>query len=271
MTRRKVHFTETKATLLLTLYGKALESKLPDSALKDTYAAAAVAQIDYDFEKLKLKRDAMIGLAMRASMIDGWTRAFLASQPEATVVHLGCGLDSRVFRVDPPPTARWFDVDFPDVVALRREVYPARDHYELVGTSVTELGWIEALPSDKPALIVGEGLLPYLEPDKGIALLRKLVAHFPSGEMAFDVYSNLGVKTLTYQPSIRATGARLGWGIDDVNELVRAVPGLRLLDEVEAYDPEQVARMGRVKSAIVRLMLKVPALRKMGRLVRFQF
>jgi O-methyltransferase involved in polyketide biosynthesis len=29
------------------------------------------------------------------------------------VLHLACGLDTRVHRLDPPSSVRWFDVDYP--------------------------------------------------------------------------------------------------------------------------------------------------------------
>ena len=43
------------------------------------------------------------------------------------MVQLGCGMDSRVYRVDPPPSVRWFDLDYPEVVDLRRRIYPERE------------------------------------------------------------------------------------------------------------------------------------------------
>ncbi len=70
--------TEEKETLLITLFAKAGESRLPDSLLSDTFAAEAVRRIDYDFARLKVTRDMMVGLAMRARMLDDWVRAFIA-------------------------------------------------------------------------------------------------------------------------------------------------------------------------------------------------
>jgi hypothetical protein len=31
----------------------------------------------------------------------------------------------------------------------------------LIGTSVTDLGWLEPVPKDRPVLVVGEGLVHY--------------------------------------------------------------------------------------------------------------
>lgn len=276
LTAEPITLTEEKETLLITLYGKAGESHLPDSLLKDRYAAEAVSKINYDFDRLKLDRDLMIGVAMRAHILDDWARAFLTRHPDATVLHLGCGLDSRVFRLDPGPGIRWFDVDYPEVVALRRKLYPARENYTLIGTSVTDPAWLEQIPKDKPAMIIAEGLLPYLTPEEVPKLLRRLIKHLPSGELTFDAYSGLGLKFLRNLPSVRATGARLLWPLDDPRALERAVPQLALLNEFKAYDPqgydpEQVARMSWSARLAIYAFSLIPPLANMGRLLHYRF
>ena len=66
-------------------------------------------------------------VTVRTAQYDIWARQFLAVNEHCTVVHLGCGLDSRVFRLDPGPGVEWYDVDYPAVIALREKVYPTRD------------------------------------------------------------------------------------------------------------------------------------------------
>lgn len=276
MTAETITLTEEKETLLITLYGKAGESRLPDSLLKDRFAAEAVSKIDYDFDKLKLDRDLMIGVAMRAHILDGWARDFLSRNPGATVLHLGCGLDSRVFRIDPGPDIRWFDVDYPEVIELRRRLYPQRENYTLVGTSVTDPAWLATIPTDQPTMIIAEGLLPYLVQEEVHRLLQRLTAHLPGGELAFDGYSSLGLKFLRNLPSVRATGAKLLWPLDDPRELERQVPQLRLMNEFlaydpEGYDPEQVARMSWLARLTIHVFAMVPPLARMGRLLHYRF
>lgn len=276
MPPEKVSLTEEKATLLITLYGKAQESRLPDSLLKDRFAAEAVEHIDYDFSRLRVNRDMMIGLALRAYLFDHWVKAFLTAHTEATVLHLGCGLDSRVFRLDPGPQVRWFDVDQSEVIALRRRVYPEREGTTLIAASVTEPGWLEALPADRPTMIVAEGLMPYLPPVEMTRLIERLVRHFPAGEIAFDAYSRLGLKLIQYNPSIRATGARVQGSLEDPHDLERKIPGLVLLDDLKAYSPEgydpaQIARMSRLARLTIKVFNIIPALGKIGRLLRYGF
>ena len=88
-------------------------------------------------------------------------RRFSDRHPDAVVLHLGCGLDSRVFRLDPPATVQWFDVDQPDVIELRRKLYSDRDGYQMIASSVTDPAWLESIPADRPVLVVAEGLLMY--------------------------------------------------------------------------------------------------------------
>ncbi len=267
----KITLTQEKETLLITLFAKAGESRLPDSLLSDTFAAEAVRRIDYDFARLKVTRDMMLGLAMRARMLDDWVRAFIAENPDATVLHLGCGLDTRVFRIAPPPSIRWFDVDYPEVIELRRRLYPERDGYHLIGSSVLEPAWLEQVPADRPAMVVAEGLVMYLGQEEVQRLFTAITARVPSGEAAFDAFSRLGVRFVQRQHSIKATGAILRWGIDEPRELETMVPRLKFVREVAAYDPAWSGRFSLPARLSIRLMWILPTLRRLGRFLRYRF
>ena len=65
-------------------------------------------------------------MTVRTAQYDIWASQFLAVHQHATVIHLGCGLDSRVFRLDPGPGVEWYDVDYPAVIALREKLFPTR-------------------------------------------------------------------------------------------------------------------------------------------------
>jgi hypothetical protein len=77
-------------------------------------------------------------VATRAATFDLLTTRYLADHPDATVLHLGCGMDSRVFRVDPPASVQWFDVDYPDVIDLRLSAH-ARSSMSICGRSLRRL------------------------------------------------------------------------------------------------------------------------------------
>lgn len=267
----QIGLSGARETLLITLQAKAVESTLPDSLLHDHFAAEAMRRLGQTAPRLDVGHDMTIGIALRAYLVDRWTQSFIARHPDATVLHLGCGLDSRIFRIDPPDEVRWFDVDFPEVITLRRKLYPERANATLIASSVTETEWLATIPDDRPTIVIAEGVLPYLRAEDVHNLLRRLVDHLPVGEIVFDGYSHLGLQMLRFNPAIRATGAALSWGIDDPRTLERQVPGLSLLEEVMDYDPGQIDRMSAPARIAVQVFSMIPVLHRMGRLLRYRF
>ncbi|MFD2420030.1 class I SAM-dependent methyltransferase [Amycolatopsis pigmentata] len=184
----KVDFTGVQSTMLVTLFLRALDAKDPHPVLGDRFAADAVDRIAYDWSKLDKPNMARnrFPVVLRATRFDEWTIDFLRRHPDATVLHLACGLDSRAFRLDLPAGVRWFDVDLPDVIALRRRLYQETDGYHMIAASVTDEAWLAEIPAGRPTLIIAEGLLMYLHEAEVRQLLRRLTDRFPSGELIFD-------------------------------------------------------------------------------------
>jgi O-methyltransferase involved in polyketide biosynthesis len=274
MEANKVRLPREKETYLATLYGKALDVAAEHPILGDQFAASAVARIDYDFKALKLPKGAEITLPLRARHFDQWTRAFLAANPEATVLHLGCGLDTRVDRIDPGPKVRWFDVDFPAVIALREQLYPERDGYRRIGSSVTDLAWLDAIPGDTPVLVVAEGLVMYLREKDGTALFRRITEQFPGGQVVFDAYSWTMVRLVSRLVRVGGAKIELVWGIDDPRDLEKQVPKLHLVENVAFLTmPELVGRLSNnwISGAIHRVMGRLPFYRKLVRHLRYEF
>jgi O-methyltransferase involved in polyketide biosynthesis len=258
-------------TMLATLYAKALDADLPNPILGDRYAKEVVKRIDYDWKKTTITARTSPSVTTRSAHFDNWVRQFLAVHPEAVVLHLGCGLDSRFFRLDPGPGVDWYDVDYPDVAALRQQLYPSSDHYHVVAASVTDPAWPADVPQDRPALMIAEGLTMYLTRDDGIALLRRVVEHFPSGELQFDAFNKLGIKTQWSNMVVRRSGSTLYWGINGPDDIIEAVPGLRLLACVSPFDSDTFKEVPRVYRAMANVMSVVPALRYMARYHRYAF
>lgn len=267
----RVRLTGEKATLLATLYGRALDAQSPRSILRDSMAVEAVRQIDFDFTKAGMRRGDEVSVALRARHFDGWVREFLAAHPNATVLHLGCGLDTRVWRVDPGPGVRWFDVDFPDVIDLRRQLYPAREGYELIASSVTDPAWLGAVPNDQPALMVAEGLVYYLTPDEGRTLFQRIVHHFPGGQFAFDALSRRGIRLQRFNKAIQAAGATVSWGIDSCAEIEAIHPRLRCLTAMSAFDLEGFDTLKPAYRVMVKLARRFPTMKRMAVFYRVGF
>jgi len=258
-------------TMLATLYAKALDADAPHSILADQYAKAAVARIEYDWETTTINARRAPSVAVRTLRFDNWTRQFLAVHDEAVVLHVGCGLDARVYRVDPGEGVRWFDIDYPDVIALRERVYPGRMNYRMLPASVTDPSWVAGIPADCPVLFLGEGLTMYLTKDDGLALLRRVVDRFASGELQFDSFSTFGIRTQVINAVVHRSGSKLHWGIDGPGDIVDAVPGVRLLAWESVFDSDTFDLVSPAFRRLGRAMASVPALRTMAQYHRYAF
>ncbi|KKE99698.1 class I SAM-dependent methyltransferase [Mycolicibacterium obuense] len=254
-------------TLLCMLYLRAHESRQPESILGDHHAAAAVERIEYDWARIhRVVRPTVnqYGAALRGTYFDAAIGAFSAAHPSATVVHLGCGLHSRAFRIS-APSLRWFDVDLPQIIALRSQLYAETDRYRMIGSSVTETDWMSQLPVGGPAVIAAEGLLMYLTEPQVLELVRRLTSRFDSGEVVADLLSPWGPRL-----SRMFTSGIITWGSRDGTEIASAAPTLQLVDSRSVVDgfhriPRKTARL------LYRLQHAIPATRDYDRLYRYTF
>lgn len=257
---------------LITLYGKALDSRKENSILNDTFANEVISKIDFDFTKLKTPKGAEVSLPLRARHFDGWTREFLIAHPGATILNLGCGLDSRVFRIDPPASVHWYDVDLPDVIDLRRDLYPERTGCILIGSSVTDPGWLDNIPADHPVLVVAEGLLQYLTEQDVINLFTRITGKFPGGQIIFDAYSRNMIHMVMLLSAARRSRPVLLWGIGDPRELEKHIPHLRLITDISFLTmPELVERISPSRIGRAISLVMSPFVKKMVRHLRYEF
>ena len=268
----KITLTGAQETMLATLYGRAVDSGRATSVLHDDEAQRAVDRIDYDFSKTGMNTTSAVGVAIRAKTLDDWTRDFIRRTPSCTVLHLACGLDTRVHRIERPDTVRWIDVDMPDVVALRHKLLPEPSgDYRLVASSVTEDAWLADVPADRPVVAVFEGLSMYLTQAEGHALISRITSRFAGGELLFDVYGSWGIKLQKLVPAVRNAGATLHWGVDDPREIEALRPGLTTVDAWRSVDLphlDALPRSGRIQMKIVSA---IPKLRDVGKLLRLRW
>jgi methyltransferase (TIGR00027 family) len=261
-----VRWGSVEWTNLCTLYLRAYESRLQRPILGDRAAAEAVDRIDYDFARMRwwsMPSTNQFLVAMRAKRLDDWAADFVGRHPDAVVLHLGCGLDSRAYRLDLPPGVQWFDVDQPQVIDLRRKLYDDHDGYTMIGSSVTNPDWLEQVPADRPALIVAEGLLMYLTKTEVRDLLQRLTDRFSTGEVVADLLSQWAGRIS------KVTKWFDEWGTKDGHELTEWNPRLNLVETSMVVDPAKIPLQP--QRALYRLLYRIPAIRNYDRLFRFRF
>lgn len=277
MITEKIQFTKEKETMLMTLSGRAIQSQWKNPILHDPWAEEAMRHIDYDMSNTlkgvsswSMWKD--IGctiIATRAATFDLLTNRFLADHPDAVVIQVGCGMDSRAFRVNPPASVQWFDVDYPDVIDLRRQLFPGRDAYHLVGAPLEDLSWLDGVARDRPGLLIAEGVLHYLGETEVKTLLNAVVSHFPGGQMIFDICNLMIVKRAG--TNVGGTGATYKWGLDDPEDIRQLEPRLELIKEFRPSELVAFSRFPLWWRTLYRAQEVISTLRRMERTIVYRF
>jgi len=223
-------------TLLIILAIRAFESQRPDALIKDERAEVLVSQMDQDFLRKKLAKIedySQVATILRSRDFDRHARDFLARHPEAVVVHIGCGLDTRFERVD-NDQVEWYDLDLPEVIALRRKLIGGESQrYHLLACSVLDSVWLDTVSAhrQRPFLFLAEGVLMYFDEAQVKSLVLTLKEHFPGAELVFDAFSPFFSWANNLRVTLTKIGARSYWALKRSKDLKRWGDGIRLLDE----------------------------------------
>jgi O-methyltransferase involved in polyketide biosynthesis len=269
--------TPVEQTAFLTVYARALDSRWPQPVLGDTLADEVVGKIDYDFTGLGVQTSVVCHTALRAKMLDDRVRAFIERHPDAVVVDLGAGLDSGFYRVAPPPTVDWYSVDLPGITALRDEVLPVDPHSHSVPLSLAVAHWPDAIPADRPAMLVADGLFAFLTEPVIIGIFRRITGHFRSGELAFNDYGRIGwVSRIALkvfpQKMFKDIGSQWGYpGFKDADHPETWNPKMRLVEEASVAHAPEVDLFPRWLRVATRLMGKTRAGARKARILRYAF
>ncbi len=256
-------------TLLITLAIRAFESQRPDALVKDERAEALVRRMDQDLLRGKLARiedHSQVATILRSREFDRHAQDFLARHPQAVVVHIGCGLDTRFERVcsEQPDTGQveWYDLDLPEVIELRQKLIGSEGEcYHLLACSALDRSWLETVSVHRPRpfLFLAEGVLMYFEEAQVRSLVLALQEHCPGAELVIDAFSPFFSWANNLRVSRTKVGARSHWALKHGTDLERwSDPstrlrggGIRLLDERFPY---QYPEVGLRRALRVRLL-----------------
>lgn len=268
MDSRKINLSEEKETLLITLQAKAQDSRSKNPILDDKKAAEFLHMIDYDFENVSHFGNEI--MVIRAKQLDTWLQIFIKKYPSATVLNLGCGLDTRIARINPPSMINWFDVDFPEVIELRKSFFKSQKGYVMISSSITDLNWLNEIPKDQPTIILAEGVLEYLTEDEVKELLNLITSNFPKGQIAFDVMSSFAVNSGKDRLK-ETTGAVHQWTVDDINTVDQLNGKLERKTALSIFRSKYIHKLPLKTRLLYSVLGMIPNFRSMMKLLLYKF
>lgn len=226
-------------TLLLPLACRAIESRRSDGLIHDPKAIEIVAQLAYDFARLERQRFHHLNIGLRAREFDRVVCMFMAEHPDGVVVDIGCGLDTRFERLD-NGRVTWFNLDFPEVMALRERFFAPHPRCHTLACSVMEFAWMDRVAQHPgPYFFLAEGVFPYLAEDELKSLMLALRDRFPGAELMFDVLPALMMQMIRLHLAIRQTRAvQVRWATNDSRAPEKWGVG-RLLADWRCYEQDE--------------------------------
>lgn len=262
-----IELDEARETMLITLYEKAQDYEAKYSILHDKMAYETAKKLNADLTKY----ESLTSITpVRAKEIDDWTKEFLAKHVDGCIIYLGAGMDTRYWRIAPASTVEWYEVDFPEVMALKEVLLPTSSTYHLISSSILEKEWLAQIPNEKPVLIIAEGVLEYLEASEVKELFGRLIEHFGHGELIFDVMNSFAVDS--GKENLKdLTQAVHKWKVDDLEVIDDMHPQLRRVKELSVYHASGMKNLPLKTRLMYKVLTKNKMFRNMIRLLKYEF
>lgn len=200
-------------TMYIPLYGKAYVSK-KGIILKDKKAEEIWSQVSFKLKGKSKSKWLAYFLGMRAAVFDKWVLEKSAAKEETAILHIGCGLDSRVLRVN-AENSKWYDVDFAEVIKERKRYYGETENYRMLTGDAGNPRWLSDIPEASSAVVILEGISMYLEPKDIQKLMKALKSRFDKVFVMMDCYTELAAKLSEYRNPVKDVGVTKVYGADN--------------------------------------------------------
>ena len=197
----KIEKNTVQETLIIPLFARKVCSELYPNLYRDETAIRLIENIDYDFSEAEknsrslMQRFGALEVAMRQNDLAFEVRDYLKDHPNAAVVNLGCGLDSTGRACD-NGRCKIYNLDFPDVIAVRNELLPAREREENIPCDLNNTEWFRKIDSSSGAVFFASGVFYYFLTEQVKALVQKMADAFPGDVLVFDAANRAAVKMI---------------------------------------------------------------------------
>lgn len=248
--------TDVSKTAIATLRCRVLESKKNKPVINDPMAEYCLDRLisfatEEEKELLfqrKLSPVLTNHIAIRARKYDSIMNNYISSIPSCTVVNLGCGFDTRYWRIN-NSQCKYIELDLPELIELKREILKHHLSYEMMGCSVLDTSWIDQVTSkgNKDFLMIAEGLFMYLPGIDVINLFRIFSERFRNSQITLEVVTDKYTRGIWKKIVIMKINRELGFdagsfyrfGVKNASEIESFGEGLKVANEWSYFeDPD---------------------------------
>ena len=222
-------------TLLIPLYSRATPGRLNPGGDYDPWAVRILERIDADLAAIERSATEYARLACLARdfTLDRAVRDFVREHPAGAIVNLGFGLSTASRRGDLAACA-WYELDLPEVIRLRRALFPPEKGPEPIAQSLLDPSWMAEIDRDAAAgtLLLAAGVFQYFHEEELMPMVARMAERFPGGTLLFEATSKRGLRWANR--FVRGAGiknAAMHFAVDRAADLARWSERLDITEE----------------------------------------
>lgn len=225
-TKTKIIEQTIMSTMVGPLWARAFYGKRNPEILVDPYAEEIFKKLrsnypesSYEFSVMEKFIDEMAGISfiIRARVYEDLIKDFLKEYPNATVVNIGCGLDTTFLRVD-NGKLKWYNLDLPDAINYRKQFIHDAPRSKSIPKSMFDYSWFDEVDFDPKAgiFLFAAGLINYFKEEAVSEFFRKISLRFPGAIFVFDNPSSTANKMINKRlKELKVTGTDFYFAVDD--------------------------------------------------------
>ncbi len=216
----EIKLTGVEKTMLLPLWGRIKETKKNNGLIYDESALIIGERLKLNDDIFETQQSILSQLAWaaRAYNVDFEINEILNNENNLTVVNIGCGLDTAYFRLK-NKKLKWFDLDLPGVVKIKKELFPEEDNYKILSGSVLSPEVYSSIKSDGSTVVVAVGLLYYFTQSEVKEIIKIISEHFKNFTLIIDYCSPRGIKVANKRVIGNIEGTKKIWGVKNKRQL----------------------------------------------------
>ena len=238
MKKIKIKKGNVQETLLLPLWGRAIETQKDRPRLIDKKAVEVIDRLDYDFSTIaKTQSMSQHGWVARSLHTDKMALDFIQKHPEGTIVNIGCGMDTTFSRVD-NGKIMFYELDLPDVIELRKHFFKDSKRHISIASSFLDTEWFEQISVKDGLLFLAGGVFYYFTEEQIRNFFIAAADHFGTCDFYFDSLSPMVVKSAKKQVLKKGgMGMSLdgGWGLKPVQSLEKWDRRIKVISATPMY------------------------------------
>ena len=219
---QKIKITENsvQATLVFPVWGRASCATNYPQLCHDQTAIELLDKIDYDFTGPQFKKHIGIIYGIRQRVLIHGIKKYIENHPEATIINLGCGLDTSFNLVDNGKIT-WINLDLPEVINFRNQLLPASQRETNLAHDALDLQWLGRVDFDKAKgiYIIAGGVIYYFMENDVKTLFCAMAQTFAGGAIYFDCENQLGVD-LSNKTIVKSgnSGSKIQFAVNNASE-----------------------------------------------------